>query len=123
MKKHVLDRYATTKEFNGKSKGFYDGLSQITYMDKGFKKKMLYKMESTLITETVENSDPDEFSCNVSTKQTYTIENSDTDEFNCKESTIETAEIETSDPDELNLLGNSIETRMIETSDADEFIC
>lgn len=84
---------------------------------------------STIITETVEESDSDEFrviNLKESSILTFTIEDSDPDEFNSfyTGSTKVTDTVENSDPDEFELLAfntNTQNTRSLENSDPDEF--
>lgn len=121
MKKHILNNFSKTYSYSSYSSDFhYDELTQISYIDKDYKVKVMSKYDSSRITETVETSDPDEFECRMSTKSTFTVEDSDNDEFYMN-STIKTATIEDSDPDEFNFMSSSIETRVIENSDPDEF--
>ncbi|MDU1604717.1 MAG: hypothetical protein E6845_17305 [Clostridium sp.] len=102
MKKHILNNFSKKDNYSNGSKSFYyDELTQVSYLDKDCEVKVMSGYNSSMITKTVETSDPDEFECRISTKSTFTIENSDNDEF--------------------NLMGLSRETRVIENSDPDEF--
>ena len=82
MKKHILSNYLTD-------------VKKISFID----------TDDSVVTESIETSDPDEFRL----LNLYTPDN-----------TI-THSIETSDPDEFRL-DNTHETRAIETSDPDEFV-
>ena len=84
MKKHILSNY----------------LKQV-------KKIVSNSVDDSVLTETIETSDPDEFRC-------HSIF-----EANGPDNTL-THTIETSDPDEFHI-DNTTETRSIETSDPDEF--
>lgn len=121
MKKHILNNFSKKHNYsNGGNSFYYDELTQVSYLDKNCEVKVMSGYNSSMITKTIETSDPDEFECGMSTKSTFTVENSDNDEFYMN-STTETATIEESDPDEFNLMGSSRETRVIENSDPDEF--
>lgn len=100
MRKHILSKYSKTKKFYGKPIGFYDELSQVTYLNKSLNKKLMDRGKATSLTETIENSNQDEFICKEWTRSTNVVENSDSDEFSCYESTKQTFEIEITDPDE-----------------------
>lgn len=97
LKKHILSQYAkvVTLEQNKEKDNLH------TEEDKLLNQKYNVNISSgTIITETMESSDADEFQVG---------------------STFLTHSIEASDPDEFFLCGNSIETRVVEISDLDEF--
>lgn len=78
--------------------------------------------DSTLVTETIENSDDDEIIAH-STKETFCIESSDNDEFraNYFGSTWCTDSIEPTDDDEMAFISDTtLMTKSIEPSDDDE---
>lgn len=120
MKKHILSNFSKTYEYKNGRNIYYDELTQMSYKDRKFEIKITERNDPTILSESGEASDADEFQYGMSTKSTFTIENSDNDEFLLK-STVETSTTEDSDPDEFNFLGSSIETRVIENSDPDEF--
>ena len=121
MKRHILNKFATTYNYLNKcSSYYYDELTQVSYYDEDYNIKVISQHNHSGLTETIETSDPDEFDYSKSTKSTFTIENSDNDEF-VMNSTIKTAIVEDSDPDEFNFIESTMETRVIENSDPDEF--
>lgn len=120
MKKHILSNFSKKCNYPKGRNFHYDELTQMSYKDSGFEIRITERNDPTMITESGEASDADEFEYGMSTKSTFTIENSDKDEF-LMNSTVETSTIEESDPDEFNFQGVSIETRVIESSDPDEF--
>lgn len=122
MKKHILSKFSKVYEFQKINNNYYDEVTQVSYKDSKLREKTI-SSEWTGITETVENSDPDEFRYQGPTVETATVENSDADEFRCKERTELTFTLESSDEDELSLGLWSKETRMLESSDSDEFVC
>lgn len=100
MKKHILCNFSKMYKYIDKSNTYYDDLTQLSYKDKEFKKMVMNNFESTMLTENLENSDPDEFNINASTKLTFIVENSDEDELYANCGTLETRVMENSDPDE-----------------------
>lgn len=121
MKKHILSRYSKKENYSTLINNYYDGLTQMSYIDKNFSKKLCRPVAESKVTNTIEVSDPDEFMQGIRIERTFTIENSDNDEFYMMSSSVATATIEESDPDEFNIYNSSVETRSIETSDTDEF--
>lgn len=109
MKKHILSNYL-----------------------KRVKKIVAPSMDSSILTESTETSDPDEFRCHASSSynhgpdetMTHSIETSDPDEFRL-DTTNETRSIETSDPDEFCVLNKYYDdtrtTFTLEQGDPDEF--
>lgn len=98
LKNHVLSQYAeviTLEQKIGKINNYTVG---IELAPQKYIKNNYYG--GTVITETMESSDADEFQMG---------------------STCLTHSIEDSDPDEFLLYGNSVETRAVEISDPDEF--
>lgn len=101
MKKHILSNYL-----------------------KNVKKCTDNDTDKSLITETIETSDPDEFRMqNIFSDKsgpdntlTHTIETSDPDEFRV-DTTHETRAIETSDPDEFGLFDSNAEIQTVKTLD------
>ena len=102
MKKHILSNFSKVYEFQNINNNYYDEVTQVSYKDSKLREKTI-SSEWTGITETVENSDADEFRCKERTELTFTLESSD--------------------EDELSLGLWSKETRMLESSDSDEFVC
>lgn len=124
---------------------YYDFESQISYLDKEFKQKVvsLHSQERSVETRVLENSDVDEFRFNgKGTRSTFTLEDSDPNEFIAKRGTAVTESIENSDYDEFNVFkatgGNkksdisnvegvilkskkTRQTNTLENSDYDEF--
>lgn len=71
------------------------------YSEVSFLGEKTHLNQITMLTETIEDSDPDEFYfLSGSTIETKSIESSDPDEFNLSETTLQTFVIEDSDPDE-----------------------
>ena len=105
MKKHILSNYL-----------------------KEVKSFLSNRNDVSVVTESIETSDPDEFRLNnvFSTKYgpdstlTHSIETSDPDEFRI-DNTQETRALETSDPDEFRILDTTVKTRFIEISNSNEF--
>ena len=122
LRKHILSKFSKTYDYQRVNNNYYDEVNQVTCKDKIVTIDIANK-EWTGLTETVENSDPDEFVCKDDSRLTFIVENSDPDEFRFQGPTVETAVVENSDADEFNLWGWSEETRMLENSDADEFVC
>lgn len=129
MKKPFIGHYVEEIELLNGPILFYDNVTQISYTDKEMTKKAinLVKNCTTIVTETIEQSDPDEFTLNQTSRLTKTIENSDPDEFSGQEfkftigTTRQTFEIESSDQDEYQFIDSTRITRSIEGSDPDEF--
>jgi hypothetical protein len=103
MRKHILSSFSNHHNYHNKPTNYYDEVTQVSYEDSKFTKAIVSRYETSGITESIENSDPDEFGYMSSTKVTFTVENSD--------------------EDELYMIGRSMETRVVESSDPDEFIC
>lgn len=122
LRKHILSKFSKTYDYQRVNNNYYDEVTQVSYNDKIVTSDIANK-EWTGLTETIENSDPDEFICKADSRLTFTVENSDPDEFRLQGPTVETAVVENSDADEFNFRGWSEETRMLENSDADEFVC
>lgn len=103
MRKHILSSVAQTVEAIKPLFTYYDFKSQVSYIDKDFKKKIvsLYVKEKRIETRTLEDSNPDEFRLNGNgSKKTFTLENSDPDEFTILTKTTVTKTLESSDLDE-----------------------
>lgn len=103
MKKHILSRYSKKENYSTLINNYYDELTQMSYINKNFSKKLCRPMVESKVTNTIEVSDLDEFVYGIKTEQTFTIENSDNDEFYMMSSSVETRTIETSDTDEFDL--------------------
>lgn len=122
MRDHILSKFSKIYDYEGINNNYYDEVTQVSYKDSKLKNKVIGN-ERTNITETIENSDADEFRYQGATLETVVFESRDSDEFMDIGSTKTTFTVETSDEDELYLGLWSEETRRIENSDADEFVC
>ncbi|WP_300380812.1 hypothetical protein [Clostridium sp.] len=122
MPKHILSKFSNSYDYEKKKSNYYDEVTQVSYKDNKLEKMLVTTGRTSKSTNTIENSDPDEFKCYTLTIKTATVENSDPDEFSIKDSTRLTFTLENSDEDELCMSGYSIETRVLESSDPDEFI-
>lgn len=103
LKKHILSKYASSGRENKLNKGNTHNA-----------------IGPTILTENIENSDPDDFKLYGPTHVTKNMETSDADDFVLAGPTILTHAVENSDLDECKLLGKTVETRVIEISDPDE---
>ena len=129
MKKPFIGHYIEEIELQDGPVLFYDHVTQISYTDEEMTQKAIniFKNSTTIVTETIEQSDPDEFSFNQTSRLTKTNENADPDEFSGQEllltvgTTKQTFTIESSDQDEYQLFDTTRMTRSIEGSDPDEF--
>lgn len=122
MREHILSKFSKVCDYEGINNNYYDEVTQVSYRDSNLKHKVIGNGR-TILTETIENSDEDEFRYQGPTLETAVVENSDADEFMSIGSTKTSFILETSDEDELYLGLWSEETRRIENSDADEFVC
>lgn len=100
---------------------FYDFQDQISYLDSSKTKKLINMslLDSTMLTEAVEDTDDDYIFLQGSTYITKATEDTDSDGIYLKESTIKTDAIEPGDFDEIYLLETTCETRASENSDPD----
>lgn len=108
LRKHILSEYAVLP---------------IEYNAQQPKKNMQVQSINgpSVLTENIENSDPDEFELSGPSYLTHAIEESDPDEFYSIGPSMETRRIEVSDPDEM-CMGPTQLTFIIESSDEDEFL-
>lgn len=108
MKQHILSQYGKEKGFSYNSFVYYDFERQISFRDKQMKQPVVQTVaeSSSIETNTIETSDPDEFYFNgITTIDTRSKEDSDPDCFICvnaayRGDTVYTYSIEDSDPDE-----------------------
>ena len=125
MRGHILSLLSETHKKLETAKTYYSFISQLSYYDKQCSDKVIthFVSASTVETNAIESSDPDQFSANgPRTIITETIENSDADEFQMQHiGTVETRSIETSDSDGYYCV-SSKGTFTIETSDPDSFV-
>lgn len=111
LRKHILSEYALVQIPNCSHK--QSDISTVQHYSNVNKLSVL--------TEQIENSDPDEFRLSISSYLTHAIEESDPDEFHAIGSSIVTRQIEVSDPDEMRL-GPTRLTYTVECSDEDEIL-
>ncbi|AKM17552.1 hypothetical protein [Geobacillus sp. E263] len=126
MKKPYIINYAEEYYLKKVPVLYYDNETQINYIDEQKNIKALrIGPETTIMTETTENIDPDEMYFGPeTTRQTATIENSDENEyFIGPDTTKRTFTIESEDRDEVYLGPDTTRlTKTIENSDPDESI-
>lgn len=111
IRKHILSEYAISViPYNG-----------YTPKDSYQNQSILNVSDPTVLTENIENSDPDEFRLTGPSYLTHAVEESDPDEFVANAASIETRHVEISDPDEMRM-GPTSTTFTVETTDDDEFL-
>ena len=98
MKKHILSIYS--ERINKNFQHLESFSTSMETMTKDTSSLQEFILEPTKLTESIENSDADEFMLNDPTISTAIIEASDPDEFYAVSTTITTFQKEDSDPDE-----------------------
>lgn len=127
MKKPYILNYAETSSFSEQHLMYYDGVSQLNYINKEKTiKAITFGPDRTSITESIENDDSDEqYLGPDTTTKTAFIENSDEDDFylNGPDKTTWTFVVENGDEDE-QYVGpeTTVTTRAIENDDTDDFL-
>lgn len=82
LRKHILSKFSKTYDYQRVNNNYYDEVTQVSYNDKIVTSDIANK-EWTGLTETIENSDADEFNFRGWSEETRMLENSDADEFVC----------------------------------------
>ncbi|EEM80215.1 hypothetical protein [Bacillus thuringiensis] len=103
MYRPYIAKYVEEQTLQNSTNLVYDDITQISFINKEKNvKKINLGPDTTIVTETIENADPDEYFLDPDTTiHTFTVENNDTDEHYCgPETTRITKTLENIDPDE-----------------------